>query len=522
MIELDVGEHRDLGLEVQERAVGLVGLDHHPVAAAPHGVRLLAAAGQRQLRTHGVSDRLAARRQRVRDHRGRRRLAVRARDGDHAAHRHGLGEQLPAVVDPGRRDDLGQRGGNRRGDDQLGTGRGVRGVVADLRRDAGRAQLVEVRGLGRVAAAHLGAQRLRDQGEPAHAGAADADEVQLAPRAIGRSAGASPVEPPAAPPAPRRRSAAPRRAARPRARLRAIALQPVGIAEQLLRPARAAAPRPARSSAITTRRARVRHPARVLGLVVRGRLRVRDQDRGPARGGDLEDGAARARDHEVAGRERVGERVHVLDHLVAGRVADALTHLREVACARDVQHVHPGQCRRTAARFTDRAPMLPPNTTTALRVRRDTEPRPRCLAVGLEHRARDRAAGDEVTLALAAFDRKRKAHPAREAGEHAVREAEVAVGLAQDERRAPRHRGQPHGPGDVSAAGEHRVRADALEQAAGRSDSRRPRVRPRPARGSGCGGPARAPRGTRSGSRRPARAVPPHARACRSRRPRRR
>ena len=38
MVELGVGQHRDLGLELQQRAVGLVRLDHDPLARAPAGV----------------------------------------------------------------------------------------------------------------------------------------------------------------------------------------------------------------------------------------------------------------------------------------------------------------------------------------------------------------------------------------------------------------------------------------------------------------------------------------------------
>ena len=66
VVELDVREHGDVRAEVQERAIGLVGLDDHPLPAAPDGVRPVAAAGQRQLRADRVAGVLAARRQRVR------------------------------------------------------------------------------------------------------------------------------------------------------------------------------------------------------------------------------------------------------------------------------------------------------------------------------------------------------------------------------------------------------------------------------------------------------------------------
>ena len=61
----------------------------------------------------------------MRGHRRRRGLAVRARDGDHPAHRHGLGEQLAAVVHGTPRSAAttsGSVGGDRGRDDQLGAG----------------------------------------------------------------------------------------------------------------------------------------------------------------------------------------------------------------------------------------------------------------------------------------------------------------------------------------------------------------------------------------------------------------
>ena len=44
MVELDVGDDGDLGLELEEAAVGLVGLGDHPFPVAPAGVVGLAAA----------------------------------------------------------------------------------------------------------------------------------------------------------------------------------------------------------------------------------------------------------------------------------------------------------------------------------------------------------------------------------------------------------------------------------------------------------------------------------------------
>ena len=51
MVELGVGEHGDLRRQREQRAVGLVGLDHEPLARAPAGV----GAG----RAHGAADEVA-------------------------------------------------------------------------------------------------------------------------------------------------------------------------------------------------------------------------------------------------------------------------------------------------------------------------------------------------------------------------------------------------------------------------------------------------------------------------------
>ena len=83
VVELDVRQHRDLDLQAEHRAIGLVGLDDQPLALAPVRVR------------HAVADRAAdeparleARRaHRMDDHRGGRRLAVGAGDRDRAPQR---------------------------------------------------------------------------------------------------------------------------------------------------------------------------------------------------------------------------------------------------------------------------------------------------------------------------------------------------------------------------------------------------------------------------------------------------
>ncbi len=218
------------------------------------------------------------------------------------------------------------------------------------------------------------------------------------------------------------------------------------------------------------RRARGRHPVGVLGLVVGRGVRVGDEDRGPAGRRDLEDRSAGARDHEVAGRERVRERVEVLQHRVAVPVADTRAHLREVARAGDVQNVHARVDERLGRNRVQR-----PGAEAAAehqhagRGGRHAEPLARGVAIGLQDRAGHGPPRHQPAVAGAALDREREAHPARERREHAVREPEVAVGLAQHERGAPRDRGESDRPGDVAAAREHDVRPDAGQQAPGRA-----------------------------------------------------
>ena len=93
MVELGVGQHRDLGPEREQRAVGLVGLDDDPLAAPPAGVdpgvAELAADHVRRIEPAAAQD--------VHDHRRGRRLAVRAGDRQAAAQRRDLREQLGAV-----------------------------------------------------------------------------------------------------------------------------------------------------------------------------------------------------------------------------------------------------------------------------------------------------------------------------------------------------------------------------------------------------------------------------------------
>ena len=175
VVELGVREHRDAAVELEQRAVGLVRLDHQPLARPPARVRAR--------RAHLPADEVARIRpraaQRVDEHARGRRLAVRARDGDRRAQARELAEQVGAVQLARGGGALGVLGRDRGRVDDLGALGHVGGVVALDGLDPGRAQARGVGGAARaVRAGHLGPELARDQREAAHARAADPHEVQ--------------------------------------------------------------------------------------------------------------------------------------------------------------------------------------------------------------------------------------------------------------------------------------------------------------------------------------------------------
>ena len=149
VVELDVGDHRDLGAQAQEAGVALVGLGDDPLALPPAGVGGGAAlAGARQLAAEEEGRVGADGAQRVDEHPRGRRLAVGAGDAISRLLGAELGEQLAAVDDPlaalaGARE-LGVVLADRGRDDHLGVGRDGVGVVADARLEAGRPQALQV------------------------------------------------------------------------------------------------------------------------------------------------------------------------------------------------------------------------------------------------------------------------------------------------------------------------------------------------------------------------------------------
>ena len=93
MLGIDIGDDGDVGRQLQEGAVGFVGLHHHPVAGAEPRVGAVgvddAAVDHGRIEVAGVEQR--------RDQRGGRGLAVGAGDGDAAFQPHQFGQHLGAA-----------------------------------------------------------------------------------------------------------------------------------------------------------------------------------------------------------------------------------------------------------------------------------------------------------------------------------------------------------------------------------------------------------------------------------------
>jgi hypothetical protein len=177
VLGVDVGDDGHGGLQLQERPVALVGLDHDPVALADLGVGAVGvddpAVDHGRVQGAGV--------QQGGDHRGGGGLAVRAAHGDRELQPHQLGQHLGAahqrqalVAAGGHLDVVGlDRGGIDDGRRAFDIGR----VLAD---EDPRAQLFQPLGIGAglgVAALHGVADADHDLGDAGHADAADADEV---------------------------------------------------------------------------------------------------------------------------------------------------------------------------------------------------------------------------------------------------------------------------------------------------------------------------------------------------------
>ena len=180
VLGVDVGDHRRARRQAHEGAVGLVGLDHHPVAFAVAGVGAVgvddAAVDHGRIELRGIQQR--------RDQRGRGGLAVGAGDRDRPLQAHQLAEHLGAPdhrhAGAARRLDLGVVALDRRGHDDHAALAEIGRAMADRHGDAEPAQALDVGVLGDVGALHAMAEVVEHLGDPAHADAADPDEVDAA------------------------------------------------------------------------------------------------------------------------------------------------------------------------------------------------------------------------------------------------------------------------------------------------------------------------------------------------------
>ncbi len=175
VVGLHVGDDRDLGVELGEGAVALVGLDDEQVAPTPHrtGADLVDVAAHDERRRQPRLD------QHQGQHRRRGGLAVGARDRERAAHAGDGGQHLG----PAQHRDAALAGGGDLGV-ALRDGRrhrhhvgplDVGRLVADRHRDALGPEAVEARRRLHVGPRHAVAHRGEHRRDGAHAGPADAD-----------------------------------------------------------------------------------------------------------------------------------------------------------------------------------------------------------------------------------------------------------------------------------------------------------------------------------------------------------
>jgi len=132
MVELGIGQHRDLRVQLQQRAVGFVGLDHDPLSAAPPGI----GAGQAQLAADDVRRIHATAAEDVDDHGRGRRLSVSSGHRHTSAQARDLGQQVGPMKLPLGDLPLGILRRDRGRVDDLRPGRNVACVMTDQRLDS--------------------------------------------------------------------------------------------------------------------------------------------------------------------------------------------------------------------------------------------------------------------------------------------------------------------------------------------------------------------------------------------------
>ena len=182
VVGVDVGDDADHGAQDQEARITFVGFDNDGVALPQARI----GSGAHQLATDHEGGVQAALGQHARHQRGGGRLAMRAGDGHALLQAHQLGQQH-GTRDHGHTCGAGGQhfgvvgldggaGHNRLGADD------VRSVVADEDGEAEFGQAPRDRAVALVRTGHAVAQVVQDLGNGAHAGAADADEMDVLDR----------------------------------------------------------------------------------------------------------------------------------------------------------------------------------------------------------------------------------------------------------------------------------------------------------------------------------------------------
>ena len=208
---------------------------------------------------------------------------------------------------------------------------------------------------------------------------------------------------------------------------------------------------------------------RVQRLVIGGGVRVRDEDRGGARRGELPDRAACPRDREIGRGEGGAEVSRRRDEDVVVPVHPAAQAL-VVALARDVQHrrtfvavgvdreVVEAACARERAEEGDHRRLPRQVEAAAALFLRDA------AMVGGH-----RSACDAVLRAVASRDAVGEEDPPREGRRQPVGEAEMGVRLGQRGGELLPPGGVDHRPGDVATAAEDDVRPTPLQDRSARA-----------------------------------------------------
>ena len=449
MVDLDVRHHRDLWREQRNGPVRLVALNDEP-ARAHAGVPA-------ELRNHAAHDEgrvVAELAKDVRDHRCGGRLPVRAAYDDCPAQRDKLCEEFSARS-PRHPTEMS---GRDHGLESVGNA----GLTAHVDFDSG--ERVHEDRLTHIPAPYLGTPGARDVRVGGEACAADADEV----------------EPPA-----RERRVAHRRPSPSRTTSSAISAAASGRASarmaSLIRRSRSRIgeklvdePGDERELPLThdDRASSLLEVARVQGLVVGGRIGIRDEDGRYAGRGELPHRATGARDSEVGCGERASEAVRRRDQdVVVAR--HSRPDEREVPLPCHVQDRRPSVPVRVGCEFVQRLrPCQPSEERDDRPVERKPEVRPALLSGHTEMRFRDRATDHPVLRAVPAGDLVGEEHPARERRRQAVREPEVRIRLGERRRNPTHPRRQHHWSGDVPATAEDDVRPAPPEDAS--AGERRP------------------------------------------------